>query len=157
MKKMLINILLFCGAISLTACSTNTQKENTAIGTVSGAVVGGLAGSLVGGGAGKVLAVGVGAVAGALVGGSIGHSMDHSDHATAAAAMSQSPSNKATTWTNSKTGMTYTFVPTSKVMRYKHYHYCRKYYTTMTTANGQSEKVYGIACRNSKGYWHAVR
>lgn len=156
MKKTLISTVIICSMVGLVGCSTNTQSQNTGIGVVSGAVVGGLAGSLIGGGAGKVVAIGVGAVAGALVGCSIGHSMDHSDNTTMSNAMYSNSTNQGTTWTNNRTGATYTVVPTSKMMTYKKHHNCRTYYTT-AVISGKTQKVYGVACRKADGSWYVVK
>ena len=154
MKKLLVNLMILLASMSLVACSTNTQKENTGVGVVSGAVIGGLAGSLVGGGVGKAVAVGVGIVAGALVGGYIGHNMDHSDSMKMDSAMNN-PTNQSSTWTNSKTGATYTVKPTSKKMTVNGNSNCRKYYTK-AMMNGKQQVVHGVACMQSNGTWAAV-
>jgi surface antigen len=157
MKTSLINIalLMSISIFVLTACSTNTQKENTTIGAVSGAVVGGLAASAIGGGAGKVVAIGVGAIAGALLGGYIGHSMDSSDTSHMTTAM-DNPTNQATTWRNKKTGSEYTVRPTSDVMSYKGNNYCRRFYTS-AIIEGKTQRVHGVACKQANGTWTTVK
>lgn len=139
--------------VGLTGCSTNTRNENTAIGAVTGTVVGGVAGGLIGSGAG---AVALGAVAGALVGGVIGHSMESSDSTQMYTSMEKNSSNQPTTWTNESTKVTYVIVPTSKVMHYKGYSYCRKYRATATMSNGEHYHFHGIACRQADGTWMAA-
>lgn len=148
-------LLLSMVSVGLVGCSTNTQSENTGIGAVTGAVAGGLAGSLIGGGTGQVVAIGVGAVAGALLGGYIGHSMDSSDKEKMNTAMTNNPTNKATTWKNSKTGTKYTVAPTSSKMTVNGNANCRRYYTT-AMINGEKKKVSGIACQQADGTWQAV-
>jgi surface antigen len=158
MKIVVSNLMMFFVAlvsIALVSCSTNTQRENTGIGVATGAVAGGLAGSLIGGGAGKVVAVGVGAVAGALLGGYIGHSMDSSDKDKMNSAMTNNPTNKATTWKNSSTGTKYTVAPTSSKMTVNGNPDCRRYYST-AIIDGKKQKVSGIACQQADGTWQAV-
>ena len=150
----LSKILVLILSIGLVACSTNTQKENTGIGAVTGAVVGGLAGSAFGGGTGKVVAVGVGAVAGALIGGYIGHSMDSTDSVKMNSAMNN-PTNQTTHWKNKKTGARYSMTPTSNRMTVNGNPNCRKYHST-AVINGEKHRVYGVACLQSDGTWKAV-
>lgn len=157
MKKSLINIaiLISVSVVILAGCSTNTQRENTTIGAVSGAVVGGLAGSLIGGGTGQVVAIGVGAVAGALAGGYIGHSMDSTDNNSAHQALNN-PTNQSSTWENKKTGTQYTVRPTSRVMTYKGHKHCRKFETT-AIISGKTHTMHGIACRQADGSWVSMK
>src|SRR5437867_335871 len=115
MKKIMTSVTIFVLITSLTACSTNTQNENTVLGAGTGAVVGGLAGSLANG-AGSGWVIAAGAVIGALVGGYIGNNMDNSDTANMNTAMDKNSINEPRNWTNSKTGTWYKIVPTSEVM-----------------------------------------
>lgn len=155
MKKVLLNLFVALMSISLVACSTNTQKENTAIGAVGGAVVGGLAGSLVGGGTGQVIAIGAGAIIGALVGGTIGHSMDSSDQSKTYYTLDHNGKNRSTTWTNTKNGTTYTVTPVSKRFTVNGNHNCRKFRTS-AMVDGKTENMYGVACRQADGSWKSV-
>ncbi len=159
MKKTLTQFSILVASIcvasvSLVGCSTNTQKQNTAVGAVSGAVVGGLAGSAIGSGAGTVVAVGTGAIVGALIGGAIGHSMDSTDNTKTYQAMNN-PSNKPMRWKNKKTGYVYTVVPTSKMMTVNGNPNCRAY-RTKAIIHGTIKRVHGIACMQADGTWHAV-
>ncbi len=149
----LLVIVMTC--ISVVACSTNTQKQNTGIGTVSGAVVGGLAGSAFGGGTGKVIAVGAGAIIGALVGGYIGHNMESSDSQKTYNALNNNPTNKTTTWKNKKTGARYSVTPTSDPTSSGSNAYCRQF-TTKAVINGKKQVVSGTACRQADGTWKAI-
>lgn len=156
MKNILVKwMLLLVGVSFIASCSTNTQKENTGAGAVTGAVVGGLAGSLVGGGTGKVVAVGVGAVAGALIGGYIGHSVDVSDQSHMNQAMDNNTTNQSSQWTNSKTDVSYTVAPTSDKMVFKGNSNCRNY-NASSTLNGKTKNTHGIACRQANGNWQIV-
>lgn len=157
MKQIITNIAILISACSLAlvGCSSNTQNENTGVGTVAGAVVGGLAGSAFGAGAGKAVAVGVGAVAGALVGGWIGHSMDHSDNAAMCHTLNSNHTNQSSSWKNKKSGARYTMKPTSDVMAYQGHNTCRQY--EMTAVSGdKKDTTNGIACKNNNGAWSTV-
>lgn len=156
MKNILLKASSLILGISLVACSSNTQQQNTAVGAVTGAVVGGVAGSAIGAGTGQVVAIGVGAVAGALIGGAIGSSVDSSDNVRMYRTMDYNPTNRPTTWTNVKTHRTYTMVPTSGMMTIHGNPNCRKFRATIMV-KGKPEAVYGVACRQSSGGWKAVR
>ena len=154
MHKSLLVVLMVL-SFGLTSCSTNTQKENTAVGAVSGAVLGGLAGSLIGGGTGQAVAIGVGIVGGALIGGYIGKNMDSSDNANMNAAMDK-PTGHSTSWKNDKTDSSYTVTPTSNKMTMNGQSPCRHFNTT-AIINGKTEHVHGVACQQSDGTWKAVK
>ena len=57
-------------------------------------------------------------------------------------------------WTNRRTHVTYTVVPT----RNYHYHgrYCREYQTKIRV-NGRLRRAYGKACRMPDGSWKIVK
>lgn len=156
MKHLLLKASILALSVNLVACSTNTQSENTGVGAVTGAVVGGLAGSLIGGGTGKVVAVGAGAILGAVVGGMIGHSAESSDHSQTYSALNDYNSNQPTTWTNKKTGVTYTVTPTSGRITVHGNPNCRRF-VAQATENGHTKRTRGIACRQSNGAWVTVR
>lgn len=155
MRKSLTKLAVVLACASLAGCSTNTQSENTGIGAVTGAVVGGLAGSAIGGGTGQAVAIGVGAVAGALLGGYIGHSMESSDHSQMYSVMDNNATNQPTSWTNARTGATYTLTPTSKKMTIHGNPDCRRFYTT-AVMKGKKQQVHGVACRQADGAWQTV-
>src|SRR5689334_10281114 len=124
MKKGLVALIALLLSINLVGCSSNTQEQNTTLGAVTGAVVGGGAGAFVGQGLGKAVAIGVGLVGGALIGGYIGHHMDSTDNAKMNTSMNNA-TYKQTTWTDEKTGASYSMAPTSKVMAVQGYTTCR--------------------------------
>jgi surface antigen len=154
MKSTLIKLAVLVMSISLAACSTNTQKENTTIGAVTGAVGGGLVGSLFGGGTGKVVAIGVGAIAGGLLGGYAGHNMQHADSNNMNSTLNNQPSGKTKTWTNKKTGAHYSMTPGQKVV-VSGYSNCRQYQTIVTNS-GKQQVINGTACRMKNGAWQTV-
>jgi surface antigen len=159
MKTSLIHlaILISVTTLILTACTTNTQKENTAIGAVAGAVLGGAAGSAIGSGAGQLLAIGAGAVAGGLLGGAIGHNMESSDTQKMNNSLEHNSVRKTSKWKNKNSGTRYSMTPMSQSMSYNGQENCRKYHSTVTIAGGQQQVVNGIACRQADGSWQAVK
>ncbi len=152
MKSLLIKVALLLVSMSLVACSSNTQSENTTVGAVTGAVAGGLVGSAFGGGVGKVVAVGVGAVAGALIGGEVGKNMQSSDNEYVSHTVAYNAVGKSTRWTNTQTGTVYTMTPIRRV-HVSGYHHCREFKTTAVMTNGSSQTMYSTACRMSNGQW----
>lgn len=156
MKKTLMNIgIVLALSSSLVGCSTNTQGENTGIGAVTGAIAGGLLGSLIGGGTGQAVAIGVGIVGGALIGGAIGNNMDHTDNAQVSSAL-DNPTDSSSTWTNSKTGASYTVTPTSSRFTINGNPNCRRFNTTIVK-DGTTKNVASVACQQANGSWRSVK
>lgn len=158
MKNSLVNVALLVSlsTMTLSACSTNTQQQNTVAGAFTGAVLGGIAGSAIGGGTGQLVAIGVGAIAGGLLGGAIGHNMPSSDTQKMNNALEHNPVRKTSIWTDKKSGAKYTMTPMSAAMSYKDYELCRKYYGTVTMPGSKPQGVKGIACRQGNGNWIPV-
>jgi surface antigen len=152
MKPVITKILAVMISTSLVGCSNMGMSQNEGIGVATGAVAGGLLGSAFGSGTGKVVAIGVGAIAGALIGGSIGKNMDESDYAKTTQALN---TNKPYYWTNPKTGIQYTVVPSHWVTVNGNPH-CRNYSLT-GYVNGQKERTYNTACQYSDGTWRNVK
>lgn len=153
MKHLLVNMAL-ASVLGISACSTNTQGQNTGLGTVTGTAVGGLAASAIGGGTGQVVAIGVGALAGALIGGSIGRSMDNTDNSKAYAIVRTNSTQEKTHWINSQTGKTYTMTPTSDWFVFKNKK-CRHFHFT-ATQYGQLQSYDGTACLLPNGNWQSL-
>jgi surface antigen len=155
MKQTLYKLTLIAMITTLTACSTNTRDQNTAVGAGTGAVVGGLAGSLAkGAGSGWVIAAGV--VIGAIIGGVIGNSMDSTDSNHVNTAMNSNSIDQPENWTNDKTGVWYKIVPTSGMVAYKGNPNCR-HYVAYGKMDGKTTKTHGLACRLENGMWHQVK
>lgn len=150
MKKIVTSIAII-GTICLAGCSTNTQTENTVLGAGTGAVVGGVGAALF---HANPAAIAVTAVAGAVVGGLIGSSMESSDHTTMSKAMA---SDRTTTWTNTKTGTTYTVIPSRHMMTYHGNPNCRRFQAIAMMRDGKRHKTSGIACVQSDGSWKEVK
>ncbi len=155
MKQLISKVAIVAVIASMTACSTNTQNENTAVGAGTGAVAGGLLGTLASG-AGSGWVIAAGAVVGALIGGTIGHSMDHTDTDNTNAAMNNNAMNQPSNWSNEKAGTWYKIVPTSKVYTYGGNPNCRNY-VAYGKYHGKTTKTKGIACRMKDGMWQQVK
>ncbi len=152
MKKLLTSLTL-ATTLAVTACSTNTQNENTGLGAVTGAAVGGLG---IGAAGGNAAAIGLGIVGGALIGGFIGNKMDSSDTATSNEAMHSNGTNQTRSWVNSRTGTAYTMTPTSGLFTVKGNSNCRKFHITATMKDGKTRSHYGTACLMKDGKWHSI-
>ncbi len=157
MKTTLSNLALLISAttITLVACTTNTQTQNTTVGAVAGAVLGGVAGSAIGQGTGQLIAAGVGAIAGGLLGGAIGHNMENADTNKMHNTLEHNQVRKTSKWKNNHTDTKYTMTPMSSVMSYNGHDHCRKYHSTVTSS-GKQQVVNGVACRKADGTWEAV-
>lgn len=158
MKHSLVNlaILITASTFALVGCSTNTQRENTTVGAVTGAVLGGVAGSAIGAGTGQLVAIGVGAIAGGLLGANIGHNMESSDTQKMNNSLANNSVRKTSKWQNKNTQTKYTVTPMSQKMSYKGNDTCRKYRSTVTLSGSQQQVVNGIACRQADGSWQAM-
>jgi surface antigen len=148
MSGILKTSIAACLAVSLFACSTVPSKQDQ--GVIIGAIAGGLLGNQVGGGSGRVLATVIGAVAGGAIGGSVGRSMDETDRINTAMALENVRTGVPSTWTNPDTGYEYQVTPTSTYE--SDTGPCREY-TMDATIGGQTEQVYGTACRQPDGSW----
>ena len=157
MNNSLVNlaVLISISTITLVACSTHTQKENTTTGAVAGAVLGGIAGSAIGAGTGQLVAIGVGVIAGGLLGGAIGHNMESTDTEKMNNTLTHNAVRKTSKWTNKHNGAKYTMTPMSETMTYNGHHDCRKYHSTVNL-DGKQQVVNGVACRQENGSWQAV-
>jgi len=151
MTRVLKTALAACMASALFACSTVPSKEDQ--GVIIGAIAGGLLGNQVGGGSGRVLATVIGAMAGGAIGGSVGRSMDETDRLNAAMALENVRTGVPSTWVNPDTGYEYVVTPTNTYETGTGP--CREY-TMDATIGGQTEQVYGTACRQADGSWQVL-
>ena len=134
--------------VLLSACSTAPTKQDQ--GVIIGAIAGGLLGNQVGGGSGRVLATIVGTVAGAAIGGSVGRGMDETDRMNTSIALENVRTGVPSTWSNPDTGYEYVVTPTNTYE--SETGPCREY-TMDATIGGETEQIYGIACRQADGSW----
>ncbi len=153
MKVMLKKVAVAVLIVSMAGCASNTQKQNTTIGALTGGVIGGLAGSAIGAGTGKAVAIGVGILVGALAGGYVGHSVDSIDNQHALTAMNEG---KTVKWKNPKTGKMYKMVVSGKYYTIDGNPHCRKYMTYIYKNHKMVSKHGGMACMKSDGVWQPV-
>jgi surface antigen len=143
--------------ISLSACVTD-QGEKQTLGTLIGAGLGGLAGSQIGSGSGKLAAVGVGVLLGGLLGSEVGKSLDRADKAyvanNAQSTLETTPTGTSSSWVNPDSGNSGSLTPTNTYVTAAGQP-CREYHSTVTI-DGQTEDVYGTACREPDGSWRFV-
>jgi surface antigen len=151
MMKTSLLALAVCTFILSAGCESVPTKQDQ--GVVIGAIVGGILGHQVGGGSGQTLATIVGTLAGAAIGGSIGQSMDESDRLKAAHALETVRTDVSTQWTNPDTGYSYTLTPTQTIDRGTGP--CREY-TVDAEIGGETQQIYGTACRQADGSWLVV-
>jgi surface antigen len=156
MKSTRISIAL-AAMISLAACATNGGEKQT-LGTLIGAGLGGLAGSQIGSGTGQLAAVGVGVLLGGLLGSEVGKSLDQADQAyaerNAQDTLETAPTGYSSSWTNPDSGHSGSLTPTQTYSTAEGQP-CREYRSTVTI-DGQTEDVYGTACREPDGSWRFV-
>jgi len=136
-------------ALAISGCQT-TQEQT---GQVIGAIAGGVLGNQVGSGSGRVAATIAGTMLGGYLGGQLGRSMDDSDRLRAADALERSPTNNTVSWRNPDTGYDYAVTPTRTY--YDDTGPCREY-TTEAWIGGRKETIYGNACKQPDGTWHAA-
>ena len=144
-------VVTSCMTFLLFACSTAPTKQDQ--GVIIGAIAGGILGHQVGGGSGQVLATIVGTMAGAAIGGSIGRTMDETDRLNTAVALENVRSGVPSTWVNPDTG--YEYVVTPENTYDSGTGPCREY-TLDAKIGGETEQIYGTACRQADGSWLIV-
>lgn len=157
----------------LGGCATNAGPgefgaNKTTGGGLLGAIGGGLLGAnLIGGkhgvigGGSKTQMIGVaaGTLLGALAGSSVGSSLDKSDALYAQRAHSQAaaaPVGQQIAWSNPDSGHQGTVVATREGRNQATGEYCREFQQTVQVG-GESQRGYGIACRQPDGSWRIAQ
>jgi surface antigen len=148
MKKHTGFAVLAASLLAVGGCETTPSKQDQ--GVIIGAIVGGIIGHQVGGGSGQTLATIIGTVAGAAIGGSIGRSMDDTDRLKAAHALETVRTDVPAHWVNPDTGYAYTLTPTRTFDSGTGP--CREY-TVDAVIGGDTQQIYGTACRQADGSW----
>jgi surface antigen len=151
MKSTSRYLLAAAAALMLIGCNTTPTKQDK--GVIIGAIAGGIIGSQVGGGSGQVVATIVGTAAGAMIGGAIGKSMDETDQLHSAATLENVRTGVPSSWVNPDTGNQYVMTPTNTYDSGAGP--CREY-TLDATIGGETEQIYGTACRQADGSWAVV-
>ena len=144
-------IVMACTVFLLSACSTAPTKQDQ--GVIIGAIAGGILGHQVGGGSGQVLATIVATMAGAAIGGSIGRTMDETDRQNTNLALENVRTGVPSAWVNPDSGYEYVVTPTNTYDSDSGP--CREY-TMDATIGGETEQIYGTACRQADGSWLVV-
>ncbi len=148
MLKSTSTAIALAAMISLSACVTN-QGEKQTLGTLIGAGLGGLAGSQIGSGSGQLAAVGAGVLLGGLIGSEVGKSLDKADQAylanNAQSSLESTPTGMSSNWANPDSGNSGSMTPTNTYATASGQP-CREYHSKVTI-DGQTEDVYGTACR----------
>jgi len=124
------------------------------IGAVLGGGAGAAVGSTIGSGNGNTVAIIGGAVLGAIVGGVIGRAMDEADHACTGQVLEYVEDGRTIRWNGPRANASYQVTPQA-TYRADDGRYCREYNTT-ATIGGQTQQVYGTACRQPDGSWQLV-
>ena len=124
------------------------------LGQALGAVAGGVAGYQVGKGHGKTAAVIGGTIIGAMIGGHIGRSMDDVDQNCIGQVLEHAPPSQTIVWQNPQNNGQYQVTPQPPYQD-PDGRYCREYQTT-AVIGGESQQVYGRACRQPDGSWQVV-
>ena len=157
MLKSTSTAIALAAMISLSACVTDQGQKQT-VGTLIGAGLGGLAGSQIGSGSGQLAAVGAGVLLGGLLGSEIGKSLDKADQAylanNAQSTLETAPIGYSSNWVNPDSGNSGSLTPTNTYATATGQP-CREYQSTVTIG-GQTEVVYGTACREPDGSWRFV-
>lgn len=143
--------VIACMVFLLFACSSAPTKQDQGI--IIGAIAGGILGHQVGGGSGQVLATIIGTMAGAAVGGSIGRTMDEADRLNTTVALENVRTGVSSAWVNPDTGYEYVVTPTNTYESGTGP--CREY-TLDAKIGGETEQIYGTACRQADGSWLVV-
>lgn len=142
-------VIVLAAVLGLGGCATYQGSQEQA-GMVIGGVLGGVLGSQVGSGRGRTAAIIAGTLAGAAIGGSVGQSMDEVDRLKTAQALESVRTGVPSRWVNPDSGNQYTVVPTRTYETTAGP--CREY-TIDAVVGGQTEQVYGTACRQPDGSW----
>ncbi|WP_018882645.1 MULTISPECIES: RT0821/Lpp0805 family surface protein [unclassified Thioalkalivibrio] len=142
-------VIVLAATLVLGGCATYQGSQEQA-GMVIGGVLGGVLGSQVGSGRGRTAAIIAGTLAGAAIGGSVGQSMDEVDRLKTAQTLESVRTGVPSRWVNPDSGNQYTVVPTRTYETTAGP--CREY-TIDAVIGGQTEQVYGTACRQADGSW----
>ena len=137
-------------ALSLSAGCATVTKEQT--GAVVGGAAGAVIGAQVGDGSGRDIAIALGAIAGSMIGASVGRYMDEQDRTNTALVLEKNRTGETSTWKNPDTGSSYAVTPT-RTYDASDQRPCREF-TMDAEIGGETQEVYGTACRESDGSWN---
>jgi surface antigen len=124
------------------------------LGQVLGGAAGAAAGSQIGSGSGTTAAIIGGAIIGTLIGGQIGRHMDQVDQNCVGQVLEHAETGQTVNWQNPDDGGQYSVTPQETYQRGDG-RYCREY-TAKAQVGGNSQTVYGTACRQPDGTWELI-
>jgi surface antigen len=143
-------LILCCLVVSLFVSCASSRGENEAGGMIIGGILGGVLGHEIGKGHGRTMATVIGAMIGTTIGGNVGRSMDKIDRIKVSHSLESVRTGVETRWVNPDSGYEYRVVPTRTYQRNKTP--CREY-TVDAKIGGNTEQIYGTACRQADGSW----
>ena len=143
--------IIIAGSAILSGCATYHPPSKQTQGAVAGGVIGGVLGSTIGGGRGKIWAAAAGTLIGALAGAHVGRELDDLDRRRAGQTLETTPTGYSREWVNPDSGTEYTVTPT-RTYDSGQGTPCREF-TMDADVGGQTEQVYGTACRQADGSW----
>lgn len=149
-KNFILSIILI-GIALLSGCATYHTPSRETQGTVAGGVIGGVLGSTIGDGRGQVWAAAAGTLIGALIGSNVGRQLDELDRYRAGQTLETARTGSSREWVNPDSGAEYTVTPT-RTYDSGYGTPCREF-TMDAEVGGQTEQVYGTACRQADGSW----
>jgi len=144
---------LLAASLALSGCAAS-QGPQEQTGVIIGGVLGGVLGHEIGRGHGRTAATIIGSLIGASVGGSIGRSMDETDRLVVAHSLETVRTGVPTSWKNPDTQGQYVITPTRTYDASTGP--CREY-TLEALIGGNTETIYGTACRQADGSWKIVK
>ena len=162
MKIVLCRLLIVLPLLgALGGCANDPDASRvlgTSLGAGVGAVAGGYLGNKIGSGAANTIATTVGVAMGAYFGGRLFDKLSRGDLNLAAAAqtaaLENTPSGKAVTWSNPDTGAA-GLAMAKPVIQKETAGPCRPF-THLVQQDGKQETVEGIACRDPDGSWRVL-
>lgn len=137
----------------LVACATTDSGHKEQTGAIVGGVLGGLLGHEVGDGSGRTAATIIGTLAGAAIGSAIGRGLDDVDRMQMGSSLESSPTGRPTRWRNPDSRRDYKFWPTHTEKTADGP--CREF-TLEAVIGGETEQIFGKACRQADGNWKVV-
>ena len=150
--KNLISIVLVISIFGTLAEGCATKQE---AGMLTGAAVGAAVGSTVGRGSGRNFAIFLGSIVGANIGATVGQYMDEQDRLRTASILETNRTQQSTSWNNPDTGYDYTVTPTKTIETAEGP--CREFTIDSAKVGGETQQVYGTACRQPDGSWKITK
>ena len=150
-------VAAFMVILSVAACAETNDQPKRLFGGLAGAALGGLLGAQFGSGTGRLMTTSAGVLIGALVGSEVGKSLDNVDQMKANQAVNQAhvtPLGDTITWNNPGSGNSGSVTPLRDGQSNSGQYY-REFQQTITV-DGNTERGFGIACRQADGTWRIV-